>query len=40
MKFIRRQLIWILIVLPLVTGCGPLGDLGKIIDDLLKRVPG
>ena len=37
MKFIKRQLIWIIIVLPALTGCGSLEDLGKIIDDMLGR---
>jgi hypothetical protein len=37
MRFIKRQLVWALVVLPLVTGCKPLEDLGKLIDDLLKR---
>jgi hypothetical protein len=40
MKFLKRQLIWILMVLPLLTGCQAFEDIGKVVDDLLKRVTG
>jgi hypothetical protein len=38
MRFVRRQMAWLLVVLPLLTGCQPLEDLEKLIEDLLKRV--
>jgi len=37
MKSLKRQLWWIIATLPLLTGCGSLEDLGKIIEDLLKK---
>jgi hypothetical protein len=40
LKLIKRQLLWILVVLPLITGCQPLEDLGKTIEDLIKRFTG
>ncbi len=40
MRQIKRQLTWILVTLPLLTGCQPLEDLGKLVDDLLKRFTG
>jgi len=35
-KSIRRKLFWALVILPLLTGCGPLKDLGKGLGDLFK----
>jgi len=40
LKLIKRQLFWLLVVLPVLTGCEPLEDLGKLVDDLLKRFTG
>jgi hypothetical protein len=40
LKLIKRQLLWVLVVVPLVTSCQPLEDLGKTIEDLLKRFTG
>jgi len=40
MRQIKRQLTWILVTLSLLTGCQPLEDLGKLVDDLLKRFTG
>lgn len=37
MKSVKRQLLWVTVMLTLITGCKPLEDLGKIVDDLLKR---
>ncbi len=39
-KHIKRQLYWLLVGLPLLTGCQPLEDLEKLIEDLLKRFTG
>ena len=36
MRSLRRQLIWALVILSLLTGCGPLKDLGKGLGDLFK----
>ncbi len=36
MKFLKRQLIWALLALFLLTGCGPLKGLGKGLSDLFK----
>lgn len=35
-KFLKRKLLWTLATLSLLTGCGPLGDLGKGLADLFK----
>jgi hypothetical protein len=40
LKLIKRQLLWVLVLASLVTGCQPLEDLGKTIEDLLKRFTG
>ena len=40
MKSIKRRLVWLLVMLPFVTGCDAVEDLGKIVDDLLKRFTG
>lgn len=33
-----ESLIWALVILSLLTGCGPLKDLGKDLGDLLKSI--
>ena len=40
MRHLKRQFTCILLTLPLLTGCQPLEDLGKLVDDLLKRFTG
>jgi hypothetical protein len=40
MKTIKQRIIWVLVVVPLLTACQPLKDLGKTIEDLLKRFTG
>ena len=40
MKSIKRQLVWLLVMLPFLIGCDPVEDLGKLVDDLLKRFTG
>ena len=40
MRHLKRQFTWILFTLPLLTGCQPLEDLSKLVDDLLKRFTG
>ena len=40
MKSIKRRLVWLLVMLPFVIGCDAVEDLGKIVDDLLKRFTG
>jgi hypothetical protein len=40
MKAIKQRIIWILVLVPLLTACQPLEDLGKTIEDLLKRFTG
>jgi hypothetical protein len=37
---IKQQFLWIFTLIPILTGCQPLGDLGKLVDDLLKRFRG
>lgn len=32
----KRQLIWVLLILSFLTGCESLGDLGKGLSDLFK----
>jgi hypothetical protein len=39
-RHVRRKLLWILVLTPTLTGCQPLEDLGKLVDDLLKRFTG
>lgn len=40
MLHIKHRLTWILVTLPVLTGCQPLDDLGKLVDDLLRRFIG
>jgi hypothetical protein len=39
-RHVRRKLLWILVLTPILTGCQPIEDLGKLVDDLLKRFTG
>jgi hypothetical protein len=39
-EHIKRRIVWILFLVPALTGCQPLEDLGKLVDDLLKRFTG
>jgi len=36
MKSVKRQLFWALVLFSLLTGCGPLEDLGKGLGDLFE----
>jgi hypothetical protein len=36
-RHIKQQVLWIFALIPILSGCQPLGDLGKLVDDLLKR---
>jgi hypothetical protein len=38
MKSLKLQLLWTLLTLSLLTGCGPLEDLGKGLGDLFKGI--
>jgi len=38
-NYLKRQLLWITVVLVALTGCSPVEDLGKAIGDLLKKLP-
>ncbi|NIN69114.1 MAG: hypothetical protein GTO63_31390, partial [Anaerolineae bacterium] len=40
MRLIKRQLLWVLVVVPLFPSCQPLEDPAKTIEDLLKRFTG
>jgi hypothetical protein len=40
MKAIKQRIIWVLMLVPLLTACQPLEDLGKTIEDLIKRFTG
>lgn len=39
-KSIKRRLVWLLVMLPFLTGCDAVEGLGKLVDDLLKRFTG
>jgi hypothetical protein len=39
-RYIKRHLPWVLVLMSTLTGCQPLEDLGKLVDDLLKRFTG
>ena len=39
-KLIKRQVLWIFVLITILSGCQPLEDLGKVVEDLLKRVTG
>ncbi len=39
MRYIRGQLLWVLVTLSLVGGCQPLEDVSKILGDLFKSLP-
>ncbi len=38
MRYIRGQLLWVLVTLSLVGGCQPLEDVSKILGDLFKSI--
>ena len=40
MRYIKRRVVWTFLLIPILTGCQPLRDLGKLVDDLLKRFTG
>ena len=40
MKAVKQWIIWVWVLAPLLTACEPLEDVGKLIDDLLKRFTG
>lgn len=40
LTLIKRQLFWVLLLVSLLTACRPLEDLGKTVEDLLKRFTG
>jgi hypothetical protein len=37
---IKRRVLWTFVLIPILTGCQPLNDLGKLADDLLRRFTG
>jgi hypothetical protein len=39
-RHFRRRVLWILLLIPTLTGCQPLDDLGRLVDDFLKRFTG
>jgi hypothetical protein len=39
LRFVRRHLIWMVVMLFWLTGCEPVEDLGEAIGDLLKSLP-
>jgi hypothetical protein len=39
-RHIKRRIVWILFLVPVLAGCQPLEDLGRLVDDLLKRFTG
>lgn len=40
MRHIKRPGLWIFFLIPMLPACQPLNDLGKLVDDLLKRFTG
>ncbi len=39
MHFVKRQLVWMAVVLLTLTACEPVEDLGDAIGDLIKSLP-
>ena len=40
MKSFKRRLVWLLVMAPFLIACDAVEDLGKLVDDLLKRFTG
>lgn len=38
MRYIRGQLLWVLVTVSLVSGCQPLEDVSKILGELFKSI--
>lgn len=38
MKLVKRQLIWVVVSLALLTGCGPLKGIGQGLGDIFKGI--
>jgi len=37
---LKQQILWIFVLVATLSGCQPLEDLGKAVEDLLKRATG
>jgi hypothetical protein len=39
-RHVNHRVLSIFLLIPILTGCQPLNDLGKLVDDLLRRFTG